>query len=85
MSEIFTNSQILIIIGLMFEFASVYYQARKVFHPFTSKKEKKMKYIEDDMMAKEISKAIAEREKEWFWTILLLFVGLLLQGIAEFI
>jgi hypothetical protein len=80
-----TNSQLLIIIGLVFELTSVLYQARKVFHPFMSKKEKKLKYIEDNMMAKEISKAITKREKEWFWTVLLLFIGLLLQGIAEFV
>jgi hypothetical protein len=78
-----STSQILVVVGLVFELMSVVYQAKKVFHPFKSYKEKKSKYIDEKM--KTFREKLAERERTWFWTLLLLFIGLLLQAIAVFV
>ena len=73
-------SQALTIIGLFFELSSVLYQAHKAFHPFKSSKEKKDEYIEERTHS--IDQKIKQSEKSWFWTLFLLFIGLLLQAIA---
>ena len=78
-----STSQILVVVGLVFELGAIVYQAKKVFHPFKSYKEKKSKYIQEKAVT--LREKMAERERTWFWTLLLLFIGLLLQGIAEFV
>jgi hypothetical protein len=47
-------------------------------------KKKKEKYIEEEVMGKEFHKVIKQREKDWFWTLFLFFIGLVFQGLAEF-
>jgi hypothetical protein len=74
------TNQILTIIGLIFEILSVLYQASKTFHPFKSQKQKKDNYIIEK--GKKISEKIEDIEKTWFWTLLLLVLGLFLQAIA---
>jgi len=78
-----TNSQILIVIGLVFQLMSVLYQARKVFHPFKSMEDKKMDYVQRE--GERISQRIKEDDRTWFWTIMLIFIGLVFQGLAEFV
>jgi len=62
--------------------ASVPYQASKVFHPFKSKKEKKLEHVEKG--ARPIVVIVEEKERTWFWSLLLLFIGLFLQAIVVF-
>jgi hypothetical protein len=85
MSEMnWTTSQILIVAGLVLQGLSVLYQARKYLNFLKSKEEKEMDYSKDEKWTK-ITKKISKTEKEWLVTILLIFIGLILQGIAEFI
>ena len=82
MIDITPLSQILTIVGLFFEFLSVAYVARNVF-PTKSKKERKMKWIEEH--GKTLGNQIESEAKEWYIVLGLLFIGMILQAIAVFV
>ena len=68
--------------GLFFEFLSIAYTARKVFPP-KSKEERKRKYI--DELGKTVDKELESKAREWYVVLGLLFIGLILQGVAVFV
>ena len=74
-----TCSQILIVVGLTFDFASVLYG---VIATYLFKSSKKL--IGEDQK-KPIKDQIIEPMNIWLVSLILLFFGLLLQGIAEFV
>jgi hypothetical protein len=93
-----TESQIFIISGLIFQFIAVVVQVNKVYNPFKSKnpkfdKKTKMWIVKKIKMRKPIGDdqkvpiedQIADAMKNWLLSLILIFVGLLLQGIASFV
>jgi len=77
-----TSSQILIVMGLILEFLSVLIISYQAFYPL-SKKERKMKYIEDT--GQSIDSKLERRKWMGILTIGLLSAGIFLQGLAIFI
>jgi len=78
-----TCRQILVVVGLVFQSVSVLYQVNQVYPLFKSKKYRKEKLIGDAGMTftEQINKAM----KTWLLTLVLFFIGAILQGIAEFV
>jgi len=74
--------QILVVIGLFFEFASVFLTASQAFYPL-GKKERKMKYIEDK--GQTLDTYLEKRRRMGILTVILLSLGMLLQGLAVFV
>jgi hypothetical protein len=79
-----TDSQILIVVGVVFQSISVLYQVNETYHLFKSKKYKKEKSIgwgQKPATIDQITKAM----KTWLLSLLLFFIGVVLQGYAEFV
>jgi hypothetical protein len=78
-----TLRQIFVVIGLVFQSLSVLYQVNQVYPFLKSKKYRKEKLIGDEGMTftEQINKAM----RTWLLTLILFFIGLVFQGIAEFV
>jgi hypothetical protein len=92
-----TCRQILVVLGLIIQFIAVIIQVNKVYNPFKSKykfdkeskkwivRKSKMSKPIDNSQKKPIEDQITEAMKNWLLSLILIFVGLVLQGIAEFV
>ena len=93
-----TWHQILIVSGVVFEIASAMFAANKVHNPFKSKNPKfdkksnmwimkkvKMRKLISDDQKMSIKDQIADAMKIWLFALILLVIGVVLQGIAAFV
>lgn len=78
-----SNRQILVVVGLIFQFLAVLYQVNEVYHPFKSKKYKPHKLYGNEGMPN--TDKIVEAMKTWLLSLILIFIGLVFQVIAEFV
>jgi len=75
-------SEILVVIGLIFELLAVVYGDRRVFRS-KALKERKTIYIEG--LTKTIDQKLESIKRQWYAVLGLLFFGMLLQAISLFI
>lgn len=93
-----TYRQIFVVFGLVFEIASVVYGTIETHHFFKSKpykydkkskkwivKKYKMPKLIGEDQKKPIEDQIADAIKNWLFALILLVIGVVLQGIAEFV
>jgi uncharacterized membrane protein len=78
-----TARQILVVAGLIIQFLAVLYQANESYALFKSKKYRKQKIIGEEGMT--ITDRITKAMRTWLFTLILIFIGLVLQAIAEFV
>jgi hypothetical protein len=79
----FTNRQILVLVGFFFQILAVLYQSNETVHWFKSKKYKKEKVIGNAGMT--ATQQIALAMKTWLISLILVVIGLTFQVIAEFV
>ncbi|MCW4031464.1 MAG: hypothetical protein NWE80_03775 [Candidatus Bathyarchaeota archaeon] len=75
-------SEILVVIGLIFELLAVVYADRKVFRS-KSLKERKTIYIEG--LTRTIDQKLESIRRQWYVILGLLFFGMFLQAISLFV
>lgn len=81
--KVWTTRQILVVTGLIIQFLAVLYQVNEAYPLFKSKKYRKQKIIGDEGMT--ITDRITKAMRTWLFTLILIFIGLVLQAIAEFV
>jgi len=77
-----TNSQVLVVIGLVFEYLSVLSVAYKAFYPW-DKEKRKMKHLDETGMTN--TQKLEKNKRMAILIVLLLSIGMLLQAIGLFV